>query len=112
MLDPSGSEWLAPPDAREHDMPDTADAERSGITAYEIRIRSELGDEWLDWFGGLRGLSRDQGDTVLAGTLDQAALHAVLRKVRDLGLPLVEVRSIGMDGSLPGPSSEPGENLQ
>ncbi len=66
MLDPSGSEWLAPPDAREHDMPDTADAERSGITAYEIRIRSELGDEWLDWFGGLRGLSRDQGDTVLA----------------------------------------------
>lgn len=111
MLDPVRQRMARPPDAREHDMPDTASADTSDTTSYEIRIRSELGDEWLEWFGGLRRLSREHGDTVLTGTLDQAALHAVLRRVRDLGLSLVEVRRI--EAAQPAhPSIEPMEHLR
>ncbi len=74
----------------------------TGDTAtYEIRIRSELGDAWSDWFTGLRQLSRRDGDTVLVGVLDQAALHAVLRRIRDLGLPLISVSRVEMPGTPP-----------
>ena len=78
----------------------------NGDTAtYEIRIRSELGDGWSDWFTGLRELSRRDGTTVLVGTLDQAALHAVLRRIRDLGLPLISVRRVEARGAPPDASS-------
>lgn len=62
--------------------------------AYEIRITGELGTEWSDWFTGLRVTVDEKGDTLLAGPLDQAALHAVLRRVRDLGTPLISVTRI------------------
>lgn len=68
---------------------------------YEIRIRSELGDAWSDWFTGLRELSRHDGTTVLVGTLDQAGLHAVLRRVRDLGLALISVRRLEARAAYP-----------
>ena len=59
---------------------------------YEIRIKGHLGLEWTDWFGGLSITLEDNGDTLLTGpVVDQAALHGVLRKVRDLGLPLLSV---------------------
>jgi hypothetical protein len=77
---------------------------------YEIRIRSELGDAWSDWFGGLSRLSRRDGDTVLVGTLDQAALHAVLRRVRDLGLPLISVCLVEAGGPAPSESNELSED--
>jgi hypothetical protein len=59
---------------------------------YQIRIRGHLGREWTDWFGGLAITLEDNGDTLLTGpVLDQAALHGLLRKVRDVGMPLISV---------------------
>jgi len=58
---------------------------------YQIRISGELGDQWTDWFEGLT-VSRADGDTLLTGpVIDQAALHGLLKKVRDLGMQLVSV---------------------
>jgi hypothetical protein len=59
---------------------------------YEIRVRGHLGSQWTDWFEGLTITLEDNGDTLLTGpVIDQAALHGLLRRVRDLGLPLVSV---------------------
>jgi len=61
-------------------------------TRYEIRIKGHLGDEWADWFGGLTITLEDNGNTLLTGpVIDQAALYGLLKKVRDLGMPLVSV---------------------
>jgi hypothetical protein len=62
---------------------------------YEIRIRGHLGPEWADWFGGLTIKLEDNGDTLLAGpVVDQAALHGLLRQVRDLGMALLSVTRV------------------
>ena len=59
---------------------------------YEIRIKGHLDDRWADWFGGLTITLEENGDTLLTGlVVDQAALHGLLRKVRDLGMPLLSV---------------------
>jgi hypothetical protein len=59
---------------------------------YRIRVRGHLDDRWADWFGGLDLQRQDDGTTVLVGPIvDQAALHGVLARIRDLGLPLLEV---------------------
>lgn len=59
---------------------------------YQIRIQGHLGPQWTDWFGGLTITLQDDGDTLLAGPVaDQAALYGLLKKVRDLGMPLVSV---------------------
>ncbi len=59
---------------------------------YQIRIKGHLGPQWTDWFGGLTITLEDNGETLLTGpVVDQAALHGLLRKVRDLGMPLVSV---------------------
>ena len=59
---------------------------------YQIRIKGHLGSQWTDWFEGLTIKLEEDGDTLLTGpVVDQAALHGLLRKVRDLGLPLVSV---------------------
>ena len=59
---------------------------------YQIRIRGHLGRQWTDWFGGLTVTQEENGDTLLTGpVVDQAALHGLLRKVRDLGMPLLSV---------------------
>jgi hypothetical protein len=74
---------------------------------YEIRIKGHLDDRWADWFEDLTITRADSGETLLRGpVVDQAALHGVLRKVRDLGLPLVSVNQIdpkqanGPDGNV------------
>ena len=60
------------------------------LAVYEIRIKGHLGPQWADWFGGLAITLEDNGDTLLTGpVVDQAALHGLLRKVRDLGMPLI-----------------------
>jgi len=62
--------------------------------AYQIRIKGHLGRQWTDWFSGLAITLEDNGDTLLTGLIvDQAALHGLLRKVRDLGMPLISVSS-------------------
>ncbi len=62
---------------------------------YQIRIKGHLGREWTDWFGDLTITLEDNGNTLLTGpVIDQAALHGLLRKVRDLGMPLVSVNSV------------------
>ena len=58
---------------------------------YEIRVEGHLALNWSDWFEGLTIRQKPNGETVLSGSLDQAALHGVLAKIRDLGLVLVAV---------------------
>ena len=59
---------------------------------YEIRIKGHLDNRWANWFEGLTITALDNGETLLTGpVVDQAALHSLLRKVRDLGLPLLSV---------------------
>jgi hypothetical protein len=59
---------------------------------YQIRIKGHLGREWTDWFEGLTITLEEDGNTLLTGlVVDQAALHGLLKRVRDLGMPLVSV---------------------
>jgi hypothetical protein len=70
--------------------PSTEDRHEPG--RYEIRLKGHLDNRWADWFDGLTITREDNGETRLSGpVVDQAALHGLLRKVRDLGLPLVAV---------------------
>jgi hypothetical protein len=62
---------------------------------YQIRIKGHLGRQWTDWFEGLTITLDDNGDTLLTGSVvDQAALHGLLKKVRDLAMPLVSVSPV------------------
>ena len=61
----------------------------------QIRIKGHLGHQWSDWFEGLTIALEENGDTLLTGlVIDQAALHGLLKKVRDLGMPLVSVSPV------------------
>ena len=63
-----------------------------GIRIYQIRVEGHLNLQWTDWFGGLTITLEEGGDTLLTGpVVDQAALYGLLKKVRDLGMPLVSV---------------------
>jgi len=64
---------------------------------YQIRLKGHLDSQWTDWFEGLTITLEEDGNTLLTGpVVDQAALHGLLKKVRDLGMPLVSVNlSIG-----------------
>ena len=62
---------------------------------YQIRVQGHLGSEWTDWFEGLRVTPQENGETLLSGPVrDQAALYGLLKKVRDLGMPLVSVNRV------------------
>lgn len=62
---------------------------------YQLRLKGHLGSQWTDWFEGLTITLQDNGDTLLTGIVaDQAALYSLLRKVRDLGLPLLSVNYV------------------
>jgi len=65
---------------------------------YEIRIKGHLADRWAEWFEGLAITLEEDGNTLLTGPVaDQAALHGLLKKVRDLGMPLISVSPVEFD---------------
>ncbi len=71
------------------------EADPSQPMVYQIRVQGHLGSQWSDWFGGLTITLEESGDTLLTGpVVDQAALYCLLRKVRDLGMPLVSVNIV------------------
>jgi hypothetical protein len=73
--------------------------------AYQIRVKGHLSPEWADWFGGLVISQGENAETLITGrALDQAALHGLFKKLRDLGLTLISVNPV-----LPGPL-EPNRN--
>jgi hypothetical protein len=73
-------------------------AEPAEPACYEFRVQGELDPQWSAWFEGLRVTSDQAGQTIIAGPVaDQAALHGLLTKIRDLGLPLLSVRRIHPD---------------
>jgi hypothetical protein len=74
-------------------MTDGREFDKPGI--YQIRVKEVLDEKWSDWFDGLTIAPQDD-ETLLTGPVrDQAALHGLLAKVRDLGLPLLSVKRIG-----------------
>jgi hypothetical protein len=80
-----------------------------GPPRYEIRLRGHLGPRWAAWFDGLSLTTDGDGTTALRGPLvDQAALHGVLQKVRDTGLPLISVTQLDTSPpATPHPSHHP-----
>ena len=69
--------------------------DRSGSGRYEIRLSGRLHERWDAWFDGLTVTHEEDGTTVISGRLpDQAALHGLLQRVRDLGLPLISVTEL------------------
>lgn len=77
--------------SRTHDPKTDPDQAR----VYQIRLKGHLGGQWTDWFEGLSVRLEENGDTLLTGPVaDQAALYGLLRKVRDLGMPLVSVNRV------------------
>ncbi|HEY5787965.1 MAG TPA: hypothetical protein VIT65_24655 [Microlunatus sp.] len=79
-------------------MSETSTARHHGAGRYEIRIKGQLHARWAAWFDGLSLANENDGTTILSGPVrDQAALHGLLQKVRDIGLPLISVQQIDPD---------------
>jgi hypothetical protein len=79
-------------------MTTTADGPPPAPSRYEIRLRGRLDPRWTAWFDGMTVTTADDGTTALRGPVtDQAALHGLLQKVRDLGLPLLSVTPLEAD---------------
>jgi hypothetical protein len=74
---------------------------------FQIRIKGHLGLQWTEWFEGLVITQKADGDTLLTGpVVDQAALHGLLKKVRDLGMPLTSVTQVQFNETRPTRSKE------
>ena len=72
--------------------------DRHEARRYEIRLMGRLDSGWAAWFGGMSLTHASDGTTVLAGPVaDQAALHGLLQKLRDLGIPLISVKADEID---------------
>ena len=80
---------------RDSAMSNTCNRDPDQSTIYHIRLKGHLGSQWTDWFGGLSITQEENGETLLTGpVVDQAALHSVLKKVRDLGMPLLALSRV------------------
>ena len=81
-------------------MSDTSAGRPSRPGRYEIRIKGHLAARWASWFDGMTLTAESDGTTVLDGpVVDQAALHGLLHKVRDIGLPLLSVTELDTDNT-------------
>lgn len=70
----------------------------TGIPQYEIRVKGYLSPRWTAWFDGLSLTAEDDGTTVIRGpVVDQAALHGVLQRLRDVGIPLIALTQVPSD---------------
>jgi hypothetical protein len=62
---------------------------------YQFKLKGHLGQQWLNWFEGLTATLEEDGNTLLSGpVVDQSALHGILKKIRDLGMPLLSMNLI------------------
>jgi hypothetical protein len=78
----------------------TSTPDRSGAGRYEIRLTGHLDARWSSWFDGLVVSHQDDGTTLIAGpVVDQAALHGLIQRVRDLGMPLLSVTRVADEAS-------------
>ena len=69
---------------------------------YQIRVKSHLSSDWTNWFDGLTITQEENGDSLLTGpVIDQAALYGLLKKVRDLGMPLISLNPIPFHADIP-----------
>jgi hypothetical protein len=86
----------------------TSAAEHTNTQQYEVRVRGHLGSRWRAWFDGLSISTEDDGITVIRGpVVDQAALHGLLQKLRDVGIPLVSLTELPPDApTTEGPAPE------
>lgn len=85
---------------------DAPPGNRHEAERYEIHLKGHLDARWADWFEGLTITALDNGETLITGSVaDQAALHGLLKKVRDLSLPLLSVIQVD-----PKQATEPGDN--
>ena len=65
---------------------------------FQIKIKGHLGQQWMNWFEGLTIALEEDGNTLLSGSIiDQSALHGILKKIRDLGMPLLSINSVDPD---------------
>jgi hypothetical protein len=75
---------------------------RDQPAVYQIRVKGHLGSQWTDWFDGLTITLEEGGETLLTGqVVDDAALHGLLKRVRDLGMPLLSVNPVKLDPGEP-----------
>ncbi len=82
-------------------MPNKRSQSSDQAMVYQIRIEGHLGAQWAEWFGGMKMMREENGDTLLTGpVVDQAALYGLLKKVRDLGMPLLSVNPVGPSTTL------------
>lgn len=85
-------------------MSEMSSGDDQGPGRYEIRLKGHLDPRWASWFDGMSVTNADDGTTVIRGdVVDQSALHGLLHKVRDIGLPLVSV--VRLDADQPPPPS-------
>jgi hypothetical protein len=79
-------------------MNDLPTGQDLGAGRYEIRVQGHLAPRWVAWFDGMSLTARDDGTTVIHGTVaDQSALHGLLRKLSDIGVPLISVTQTAPD---------------
>ena len=82
-------------DSTKVDMDNQKRSDKDQKEVYQIVLKGHLDSTWSDWFGGLTIALLENGETILSGpVVDQAALHGVLMKIRDLGLPLLSLARI------------------
>ena len=78
-----------------------SDLDHTDIPQYEIRVKGHLGHRWAAWFDGLSVTALDDGTAVISGpVVDQAALHGLLHKLRDVGIPLISLTQLLRDAAV------------